>query len=271
MPPPSPPPPSPPPLPPPPPVYDFHFWKCYFKEGAHFQTAKLFSVEVDYYHFGTCRLVDGAYFCGDHSCNTYKHIGQKNKKRSSTVVDRVVDTDDPFDSAVSSYPQNDAADSRFQKYIGFEDGHMQLRGPDQMAATYGEYPGFLLNLATANTLHSLSDMAMDSDASTTADCKVSCDGDSTCVAYATRHSALQQSGACRIYTRSTLPIRVGLSLDAAMVADGDFTSYVKITNPKRQSWMHGDSQPQGYFGDALQNSGTTRGDGAPARRLEGLY
>ena len=42
---------------------------------------------------GTCRLLDGAYFCGDHSCATYKHIGQKATTRSTQVVDRVVDTE----------------------------------------------------------------------------------------------------------------------------------------------------------------------------------
>ena len=36
-------------MPPPLPIVDIHFWKCYFKDGASFQTAKLFSVEVDYY------------------------------------------------------------------------------------------------------------------------------------------------------------------------------------------------------------------------------
>ena len=40
-----------------------------------FQTASLYSVEVDYYNFGTCEITKGAYFCGDHSCNTFKHVG----------------------------------------------------------------------------------------------------------------------------------------------------------------------------------------------------
>lgn len=55
----------------------YHYWKCYHKESSAFQTASLFSIEVDYYHFGTCEISDGSYFCGDHSCSTYKHVGAK--------------------------------------------------------------------------------------------------------------------------------------------------------------------------------------------------
>lgn len=40
-----------------------------------FQTASLYSIEVDYYHYGTCEIEGGSYFCGDHSCNTFKHVG----------------------------------------------------------------------------------------------------------------------------------------------------------------------------------------------------
>lgn len=42
-----------------------------------FQTASLFSIEVDYYKFGTCEMAGGSYFCGDHSCNTFKYVGEK--------------------------------------------------------------------------------------------------------------------------------------------------------------------------------------------------
>lgn len=42
-----------------------------------FQTASLFSIEVDYYNFGTCEMTGGSYFCGDHSCNTFKYVGEK--------------------------------------------------------------------------------------------------------------------------------------------------------------------------------------------------
>jgi hypothetical protein len=38
----------------------------------------LYSIEVDYYHFGTCQIVGGSYFCGDHSCSTYRYIGSQN-------------------------------------------------------------------------------------------------------------------------------------------------------------------------------------------------
>lgn len=58
-------------------MYAYHYWKCYHKEGAMFQTASLYSIEVDYYKFGTCEMAGGSYFCGDHSCNTFKYVGEK--------------------------------------------------------------------------------------------------------------------------------------------------------------------------------------------------
>ena len=66
-------------MPPPPPLYAYHYWKCYHKEGALFQTASLYSIEVDYYKFGTCEMTGGSYFCGDHSCNTFKYVGERVK------------------------------------------------------------------------------------------------------------------------------------------------------------------------------------------------
>lgn len=68
----------------------YHYWKCYHKESSAFQTASLYSIEVDYYHFGTCEIVGGSYFCGDHSCSTYKYIGDKN------VVENPVNINDRF-------------------------------------------------------------------------------------------------------------------------------------------------------------------------------
>ena len=40
-------------------------------------SASLFSIEVDYYKFGTCEMAGGSYFCGDHSCNTFKYVGER--------------------------------------------------------------------------------------------------------------------------------------------------------------------------------------------------
>ena len=39
----------------------------------------------DYYQFGTCELNDGAYFCGDHSCKTYKHVGERQVQENSDL------------------------------------------------------------------------------------------------------------------------------------------------------------------------------------------
>jgi hypothetical protein len=66
------PPPFPPPFPPPPPkispapAFEYHYWKCYYPAGTEsFKAAALYSVEVDYYTFGACRLAsNGAYYCG---------------------------------------------------------------------------------------------------------------------------------------------------------------------------------------------------------------
>jgi len=54
-------------LPPsPPPAFEYHYWKCYYAANSpSFKAAALFSVEVDYYQYGSCRLAgDGAYYCG---------------------------------------------------------------------------------------------------------------------------------------------------------------------------------------------------------------
>ena len=34
---------------------------------------------------GTCELNDGAYFCGDHSCKTYKHVGERQVQENSDL------------------------------------------------------------------------------------------------------------------------------------------------------------------------------------------
>lgn len=49
----------------PPPSFEYHYWKCYFPHGSReFKAAVLFSVDVDYYTYGMCRLILGAYYCG---------------------------------------------------------------------------------------------------------------------------------------------------------------------------------------------------------------
>jgi len=51
-----------------------------------FQTASLYSIEVDYFNYGTCEITKGSYFCGDHSCNTFKHVGAHDRVNSAQVV-----------------------------------------------------------------------------------------------------------------------------------------------------------------------------------------
>jgi len=260
---------------------DIHFWKCYSKDGASFQTAKLFSVEVDYYTFGTCRLLDGAYFCGDHSCQTYKHIGQKHTKRSREVVDRVVDTEWPRsagDPLGSAYAQPWAGDSRFVKNVGFEEYSTAARAIDQTMATYGRFDGRKINVASANSMAVattvrgagvISDLSVDSSSEAPAVCKLSCNADTSCIAYALHKGFATSYASCLHYTRSELPIVVGLDLQGVMDTDAGWETYVKITNEKRRSWMHAETQPKGYHGTL--DLPTTRGNGGPARRMEELY
>lgn len=61
-----------------------------------FQTASLYSIEVDYYNYGTCEITGGSYFCGDHSCNTFKHVGP------SAVGGTVMEHAQPFWVTASS-------------------------------------------------------------------------------------------------------------------------------------------------------------------------
>ena len=41
--------------------------------------------QVDYYKFGSCEISDGAYFCGDHSCKTFAHVGDKDVQENSDL------------------------------------------------------------------------------------------------------------------------------------------------------------------------------------------
>jgi len=54
-----------PPTPKFPPAYEYHYWKCYYPPSQRTgKASSLYSIEVDYYNFGECRLVGGSYFCG---------------------------------------------------------------------------------------------------------------------------------------------------------------------------------------------------------------
>jgi len=47
------------------PAFAYKYWKCYYAAGSpSFKAAELYSTDVDYYTFGSCRLVDGSYYCG---------------------------------------------------------------------------------------------------------------------------------------------------------------------------------------------------------------
>jgi len=57
-------------------MYEYAYWKCYYAAGAtSFKAAELYSVDVDYFTFGSCRLVHGAYYCGRFSATApYKGL-----------------------------------------------------------------------------------------------------------------------------------------------------------------------------------------------------
>jgi hypothetical protein len=246
------------------------------KDGASFQTAKLYSIEVPYYSFGTCKIIDGAYFCGDHSCQSYKYIGQKHTKRTTQVTDRVVDTE--WGNGDSPYKNAWEGDTRFTKMIGHETHSVAPRGSDQMAATYGHFDGKKINMAAANSMSVaasvrgpglLSDLSVDSSAEAPAECLASCSADTTCIAYALKKAFPTAYASCLHYTRSSLPIVVGIDMTGVMDTDTAWETYVKITNEKTRSWMHLPTAPKGFLGDLARP--TASGMGGPARRLEDLY
>ena len=118
----------------------------------------------------------------------------------------------------------------------------------------------------------ISDLSVDSSAEVPAVCKRSCDADTSCIAYALqKDNAASYTGhdSCLHYTRSELPIVVGLDLQGVMDTNTGWATYVRITNEKRRSWMHAETQPKGYYGTL--DLPTTRGNGGPARRMEELY
>ena len=56
---------------------------------------------------------------------------------------------------------------------------------------------------------------------------------------------------------------MGLDLQDVKDSNTDWETHVKITNEKRRSWMHAETQPKGYYGTL--DLPTTRGNGSPAR------
>ena len=107
-------------------MYAYHYWKCYHKEGSAFQAASIYSVEVDYYHYGTCEIADGAYFCGDHSCTSYKHIGTKDVQENSDLY------------ATKGMP--------YTQYSSPQTGSL-VNPTDTERATYDKYEGMYLNIS----------------------------------------------------------------------------------------------------------------------------
>ena len=60
----------------PPPAFEYSYWKCYYAANSKaFKAAELYSTDVDYFTFGSCRLVHGAYYCGRFSATApYKGL-----------------------------------------------------------------------------------------------------------------------------------------------------------------------------------------------------
>lgn len=93
-------------MPPPPPLFGYKYWKCYYpKSATTFEAAALYSVDVDYFKFGACRLVDGKYFCGALAINArYKGL------ESTLEVGDHLGTDSPSGNRNSHVAKYDAQD-----------------------------------------------------------------------------------------------------------------------------------------------------------------
>ena len=72
----------------PPPAFEYAYWKCYYAANSKaFKAAELYSTDVDYFTFGSCRLVHGAYYCGRFSATApYKGLVDARQPTASGFV-----------------------------------------------------------------------------------------------------------------------------------------------------------------------------------------
>ena len=212
-------------------MYAYHYWKCYYKEGPVFQTAKIYSTEVDYYHFGTCEITDGAYFCGDHSCLTYKYVTTKNAP--------VLLRENPLDFSSN----HQTVESRYVQTTGDK-----LNGePNRMdthAATYRSYPGYYLEPATLVSSNSavtykstFTGHGLKSGTNAANHCRNQCDADSTCKMYVTDAVPdTVQEAECVLFYGPWWDDLVSTSSALVPSASGPSTALTSSTGPDKSEW-----------------------------------
>jgi len=282
------------PLPPPPPLQAYHYWKCYRKEGITFQTAKLFSIEVDYYNFGTCELTDGAYFCGDHSCQTFKHVGSTGHHGLPTTT---------YEHLTAQVPVTGDEWPITQRHNAFVaapavsnmagQGFVHRMG--ETASQYYEHSSLKLSYATIQTYNPNVVRSILDDTGThlmsplhhgplvAGDCRRHCDADPTCMIYTENKDTGPRSPRglikCRLYHSDHWPHEL-VNFDLSLLPNHEWNTYSKISHSKPDTWLHA---PVQYERPDLQTSkrgpqltapevhATSAARDRSGRRLSGLY
>jgi len=266
-----------------------------------FQTASLFSIEVDYYNFGTCEIEGGSYFCGDHSCNTFKHVGDKFKGigGSQTVYEQHPNTAFISSSNPGNYPltnengvpagtlssgthYNDFGNTlrssshahTLSNYVQEDTHGYPLRG-DALVAQYQIHSG---KKATGAGLESALPVGMSyqmvqwhtKETLVAGMCKAKCDSDITCKVFQeNRWEHYKTAIKCTTFHFDTWPHDEANFASTALSDSDTWDAYFKYTQNKKRTWLH--SPIHTAF------SPTTSGGGAGApflntgRRLEGVY
>jgi hypothetical protein len=235
-------------------MFGFHYWKCYMKEGPVFQTAKLFSVEVDYYNFGTCKLVDGAYFCGDHSCNTFKAFDTG--KGSQTGVKEQIEP--------ASYPDPYQPAAEVSRHVQ-KTAHNNPLYMDDYEAQYKSYSDFAVNyfevIAHERRVQQLE--LHKRKTVSAGECKSTCSNDIHCRAY-----TVEGIRVCTLYIAGKWFMDIATmaghtSVVPLLSSSTGATTYIKYTQNKPKTWLHAPVR-------ALTRPSTASGPKL-FRRLQELY
>jgi len=282
-------------------MYAYHYWKCYHKEGGTFQTASLYSVEVDYYNYGTCEITGGSYFCGDHSCNTFKHVAK------DAVGGTVMEHNQPFWVSASSSVYTDGTQNLngnrdsahtivnnprvntgyYQQQFGStgatppslggtNDGTWGSIGfplrADQSLPAYHIHDGQKYNAAYfthANYAAGLIPYPPNvvnwhaRETLVLGQCKAKCDTDETCKGFQeNRWQYLHTSIKCHTFHTTSWFREFPTALTAGLLTEPHWDFYEKYTNAKGPTWLHVPTTGSHF-------SPTT--SGPVGRRLAGVY
>lgn len=251
-----------------------------------FQTASLYSIEVDYYNYGTCEITQGSYFCGDHSCNTFKHVG---KRPYAAVISEHREevpkypmhiyskgtgiTDGSRDSADSSSIVNYPAVEP-DVYTQTDPHGYPLRG-DAVAAQYHLHDGMKLSAAMLAAWLGAQEPAarnhmVKQDQKMTlvaGKCKSICDTDATCKAFQeNRWEAFHTTIKCTTFHFEAWPSETGYNhlklVPDMLVANEGWDLYEKYTLPKSRPWLFAPTTTAFQPTTHAANGG---------RRLDGVY